>query len=118
MAASAPGTPPRSLPRLFVDEALAEGASVTVDGNYLAAVLRLGPGDQLKLFDDRTGEWLAWEGSGRYGDSANGGAGVLIGLVAVAAATVGIKLVAALAVTSGIGALNGWTLVTTEVAPR
>ena len=26
------------------------------------------------------------------------------------------KLVAALAVTSGIGALNGWTLVTTEVA--
>jgi 16S rRNA (uracil1498-N3)-methyltransferase len=47
------------LPRLFVDETLAEGASVTVDGNYLAAVLRLGPGDRVKLFDDRTGEWLA-----------------------------------------------------------
>ena len=54
-----PAWPPQSLPRLFVDRALAEGASVTVDGNYLAAVLRLGPGDRVKLFDDRTGEWLA-----------------------------------------------------------
>jgi len=54
-----PAWPPHSLPRLFVDQALAEGAGVTVDGNYLAAVLRLGPGDQVKLFDDRTGEWLA-----------------------------------------------------------
>ena len=54
-----PAWPPHSLPRLFVDETLAEGASVTVDGNYLAAVLRLGPGDKVKLFDDRTGEWLA-----------------------------------------------------------
>lgn len=54
-----PAWPPHSLPRLFVDETLGDGASVTVDGNYLAAVLRLGPGDQVKLFDDRTGEWLA-----------------------------------------------------------
>ncbi len=54
-----PAWPPDSLPRLFVAQALAEGASVTVDGNYLAAVLRLGPGDKVKLFDDRTGEWLA-----------------------------------------------------------
>lgn len=54
-----PAWPPHSLPRLFVDQTLAEGASVTVDGNYLAAVLRLGPGDKVKLFDDRTGEWLA-----------------------------------------------------------
>jgi 16S rRNA (uracil1498-N3)-methyltransferase len=54
-----PAWPPHSLPRLFVDQLLAEGASVTVDGNYLAAVLRLGPGDKVKLFDDRTGEWLA-----------------------------------------------------------
>jgi 16S rRNA (uracil1498-N3)-methyltransferase len=54
-----PAWPPRSLPRLFVDQALGAGQSVTVDGNYLAAVLRLGPGDQVKLFDDRTGEWLA-----------------------------------------------------------
>lgn len=59
MTGSTPAWPPHSLPRLFVDEQLAEGASVTVDGNYLAAVLRLGPGAQVKLFDDRTGEWLA-----------------------------------------------------------
>jgi len=54
-----PAWPPRSLPRLFVDRALAAGASVAVDGSYLGAVLRLGPGDKVKLFDDRTGEWLA-----------------------------------------------------------
>ena len=57
-----PAWPPSSLPRLFVDEALAEGATVTLDGppaNYLVNVLRLGPGDRVKLFDDRSGEWLA-----------------------------------------------------------
>jgi 16S rRNA (uracil1498-N3)-methyltransferase len=54
-----PAWPPRSLPRLFVDQALGAGMSVTVDGNYLASVLRLGPGEKVKLFDDRTGEWLA-----------------------------------------------------------
>ncbi len=59
MTGSTPAWPPHSLPRLFVDETLAEGAGVTVAGNYLATVLRLGPGDRVKLFDDRTGEWLA-----------------------------------------------------------
>jgi 16S rRNA (uracil1498-N3)-methyltransferase len=59
MTGSTPAWPPRSLPRLFVDAALSEGVSVTVDGNYLAAVLRLGAGDKVKVFDDRTGEWLA-----------------------------------------------------------
>jgi 16S rRNA (uracil1498-N3)-methyltransferase len=54
-----PAWPPASLPRLFVDEALSRGASVTVEGTYLGAVLRLGTGDRVKLFDDRTGEWLA-----------------------------------------------------------
>jgi 16S rRNA (uracil1498-N3)-methyltransferase len=57
-----PAWPPSSLPRLFVDQALAPGASLTLEGapaNYLATVLRLGPGAQVKLFDDRTGEWLA-----------------------------------------------------------
>lgn len=54
-----PAWPPRSLPRLYVGQELSAGQSVAVDGNYLAAVLRLGPGDQVKLFDDRTGEWLA-----------------------------------------------------------
>jgi len=57
-----PAWPPSSLPRLYVGETLAEKASVTLDGaaaNYLANVLRLGPAAQVKLFDDRTGEWLA-----------------------------------------------------------
>jgi 16S rRNA (uracil1498-N3)-methyltransferase len=57
-----PAWPPSSLPRLYVAQLLSEGASLTLDGqqaNYLAAVMRLGPGAQVKLFDDRTGEWLA-----------------------------------------------------------
>jgi 16S rRNA (uracil1498-N3)-methyltransferase len=57
-----PAWPPSSLPRLFVAETLARGAALTLDGapaNYLANVLRLGPGAQVRLFDDRTGEWLA-----------------------------------------------------------
>jgi len=54
-----PAWPPHSLPRLFVDQALAPGLGVTVDGPYLGAVLRLGAGDKVKLFDGRSGEWLA-----------------------------------------------------------
>jgi 16S rRNA (uracil1498-N3)-methyltransferase len=57
-----PAWPPASLPRLFVDQTLAEGLALTLDGppaNYLGNVLRLVPGSQVKLFDDRTGEWLA-----------------------------------------------------------
>jgi 16S rRNA (uracil1498-N3)-methyltransferase len=54
-----PAWPPKSLPRLFVDRDLSEGLSLTVDGTYLGAVLRLGPGDQVELFDDRTGAWRA-----------------------------------------------------------
>lgn len=57
-----PAWPPASLPRLFVDQPLAEGAALTLDGpsaNYLGNVLRLQPGAQVKLFDDRSGEWLA-----------------------------------------------------------
>ena len=57
-----PAWPPSSLPRLYVSQTLAEGAAVTLEGppaNYLANVLRLGPGARVKLFDDRTGEWLA-----------------------------------------------------------
>jgi 16S rRNA (uracil1498-N3)-methyltransferase len=40
---------------------LSDGASLTLDGpqaNYLSAVMRLGAGAQVKLFDDKTGEWL------------------------------------------------------------
>jgi 16S rRNA (uracil1498-N3)-methyltransferase len=57
-----PAWPPASLPRLFVPEPLGAGAILTLDGtqaNYLVNVLRLGPGAPVKLFDDRTGEWLA-----------------------------------------------------------
>ena len=56
-----PAWPPSSLPRLFVDQQLAPDATLTLDGpaaNYLGNVLRLTAGAQLKLFDDRTGEWL------------------------------------------------------------
>jgi 16S rRNA (uracil1498-N3)-methyltransferase len=57
-----PAWPPASLPRLFVEQPLAQGALVALEGppaNYLVNVLRLGPGAQVKLFDDCTGEWLA-----------------------------------------------------------
>ena len=57
-----PAWPPKSLPRLFVRQALAEGARVDLDPgqtNYLGNVLRLGAGDAILLFDGRTGEWLA-----------------------------------------------------------
>jgi len=57
-----PAWPPSSLPRLFVEHKLSEGAPLTLEGrpaNYLANVLRLAAGAQVKLFDDRTGEWLA-----------------------------------------------------------
>ena len=56
-----PAWPPSSLPRLYVDQLLSQDGFVTLDGqqaNYLSAVMRLGPGAQVKLFDDRTGEWL------------------------------------------------------------
>jgi 16S rRNA (uracil1498-N3)-methyltransferase len=57
-----PAWPPSSLPRLFVEQPLSQGASLTLEGapaNYLGNVLRLGPGAEVKLFDDDTGEWLA-----------------------------------------------------------
>ena len=57
-----PAWPPHSLPRLFVDQPLGEGTPVTLDGapaHYLGTVLRLAAGAEVKLFDDRTGEWVA-----------------------------------------------------------
>ncbi|PCG13655.1 MULTISPECIES: 16S rRNA (uracil(1498)-N(3))-methyltransferase [Sphingomonas] len=56
-----PAWPPRSTPRLFVDTPLAAGP-LRLDGaaaHYLVAVMRIKPGDPVKLFDDATGEWLA-----------------------------------------------------------
>ena len=56
-----PAWPPQSTPRLYVATPLAIGA-IVVDGaqaHYLTQVMRMKPGDPLKLFDDITGEWLA-----------------------------------------------------------
>jgi 16S rRNA (uracil1498-N3)-methyltransferase len=49
-------------PRLFVDAALASGASVELtrdQSNYLGNVLRLKAGDGVLVFNGRDGEWLA-----------------------------------------------------------
>ena len=57
-----PAWPPKSLPRLFVEATLSDGAAVTLDGpqaNYLGNVLRLGVGGQVLLFDGTSGEWIA-----------------------------------------------------------
>jgi 16S rRNA (uracil1498-N3)-methyltransferase len=48
--------------RLFVEADLAAGAAVTLtpaQAHQLAAVLRQAPGDPLRLFNGRDGEWLA-----------------------------------------------------------
>lgn len=56
-----PAWPPASTPRLYVDTMLADSAELRIEGgqaHYLSTVMRLKPGSPLKLFDDRTGEWL------------------------------------------------------------
>ncbi|WP_404340054.1 16S rRNA (uracil(1498)-N(3))-methyltransferase [Sphingomonas sp. MMS12-HWE2-04] len=55
-----PAWPPQSAPRLFIDAELAPGP-LRVEGpqaHYLVSVMRMKPGEAVKLFDDRTGEWL------------------------------------------------------------
>lgn len=57
-----PAWPPRSAPRLFVTDELAEGGSVSLEGNhahYIGKVMRVREGDAIILCDDRTGEWAA-----------------------------------------------------------
>lgn len=57
-----PAWPPKSLPRLYVEAPLGEGASVELDAgqaNYLGNVMRLKAGDEALLFDGASGEWLA-----------------------------------------------------------
>ena len=57
-----PAWPPKSLPRLFVRTALAEGVTVELDAGqaiYLGNVMRLGADGELLVFDGRSGEWLA-----------------------------------------------------------
>ncbi|HHY48970.1 MAG TPA: 16S rRNA (uracil(1498)-N(3))-methyltransferase [Alphaproteobacteria bacterium] len=52
----------KSLPRLFVGHALAEGEALSLDReqtNYLIAVLRLKAGDSIIVFNGRDGAWLA-----------------------------------------------------------
>ena len=49
-------------PRLFVDEELRTGERVDAGpdaARYLLSVMRLSEGDEVLLFDDRTGEWRA-----------------------------------------------------------
>lgn len=57
-----PAWPPRSAPRLFVPEPLAEGVAVPIaegQAHYLLRVMRMGTGDAVVLCDDVSGEWAA-----------------------------------------------------------
>ena len=56
-----PAWPPHSLPRLFVDQALGRGRAALDGATAIISAPCCGsaPGDKVKLFDDRTGEWLA-----------------------------------------------------------
>ena len=50
---------PASLTRLFVDQLLAEGVTVLIEGgqaHYLSGVMRIKAGDHVGLFDDVSGE--------------------------------------------------------------
>ncbi|TPE62156.1 16S rRNA (uracil(1498)-N(3))-methyltransferase [Sandaracinobacter neustonicus] len=52
----------RQIPRLFVETRLDTGAEFELEGtqvHYLATVLRLDRGAELRLLDDATGEWAA-----------------------------------------------------------
>lgn len=56
-----PAWPPNSAPRLFIDQPIADGMELRIEGgqaHYLLSVMRLKAGGAVKLFDDRTGEWL------------------------------------------------------------
>jgi len=51
-----------TLPRLYVDAALAEGESLTLpkeQAHYLGTVLRKCEGNELRIFNGRDGEWRA-----------------------------------------------------------
>ena len=57
-----PSWPPKSAPRLFVEDALGEGRTFALDGNhahYLGKVMRVKAGDTVILCDNQTGEWAA-----------------------------------------------------------
>lgn len=51
-----------AIPRLHIDQPLAEGESLTLDraaANYLFNVMRLGPGGAVEVFNGRDGSWRA-----------------------------------------------------------
>lgn len=57
-----PAWPPKSTPRLFIEQPLDIGISLLIGGapaHYLLSVMRLKEGAPVKLFDDVTGEYLA-----------------------------------------------------------
>lgn len=57
-----PAWPPKSAPRLFVEDRLEEGYRASLDGthaHYLGKVMRVQPGDTVILCDNKTGEWAA-----------------------------------------------------------
>ena len=57
-----PAWPPKSAPRLFVEQKLKAEAQVMIDGqqaHYLAKVMRVREGDIVILCDNITGEWAA-----------------------------------------------------------
>jgi len=57
-----PAWPPRSAPRLFVEDELRKGSAIALDGNqahYLGKVMRVREGDTIILCDNATGEWAA-----------------------------------------------------------
>lgn len=61
MMPATPAWPPNSAPRLFVDQPISDGMELRIEGgqaHYLLSVMRIKTGGAVKLFDDRTGEWL------------------------------------------------------------
>lgn len=57
-----PAWPPKSAPRLFVEDKLGEGRTYALEGNhahYLGKVMRVREGDTVILCDNATGEWAA-----------------------------------------------------------
>ncbi|NVD45571.1 16S rRNA (uracil(1498)-N(3))-methyltransferase [Qipengyuania atrilutea] len=57
-----PAWPPKSAPRLFVEQELSQGLRIDIggpQGHYLAKVMRVSFGDAVILCDDITGEWAA-----------------------------------------------------------
>jgi 16S rRNA (uracil1498-N3)-methyltransferase len=57
-----PAWPPKSAPRLFVEQVLSENATITLEGpqaHYLLHVMRIKPGETVVLCDNLTGSWAA-----------------------------------------------------------